>query len=362
MKINKGTKLTGLFQGTTDDLLKPFENSKQLPRAKRLAPMYVKFGKLFGIRADLAFAQMCHETGLLNFTGIAKPDWNNFCGLGVTGPSVVQKFLTEDHGVIAHYAHLAWYCFKDHVNSMCSNKFDPRHSDLHSRFNGDSTLGRLNKSWAPSETYTKKIIEFANIINGDITINNGNELEPESEPKPELLGDNKFDIIVQLGHVGRKKGATGTFREIEFTTKLGEAMELLLKGSGLKFRIMQADNWQKPEPNKTKIFFAIHGDGSTNKNARGFSCGYLLGTNQRFKDEMAISYKQLTGFQQRPDNYTVGLKNYYGYKHILADFYLVLEHGFLTSEIERGWLFANIDKIAKHHVEVIRRFLIDVKG
>lgn len=359
MKINKGTNLIGIFQGTISDLLKPFENSNQLLRAKRLAPMYIKFGKLFKIRADLAFAQgPCHETGLLQFTGIAKPDWNNFCGLGITGPGAVQKFLTEDFGVIAHYAHLAWYCYKNHINSMCSKKFDPRHFEgdgkVHPKFNGDTSVSRLGGSWAvPGEKYSEKIVYYANIINGDTTINNGNE-----EPEPD---NNKFDIIVQLGHVGRKKGATGAYREQEFNQKLGDCMEPLLKASGIRYRIMGADNWLKPEPNKTKIFFAIHYDGSTNKKARGFSCGYKVGTNQRFKDTMAISYKQLSGFQQRSDNYTTGLKNYYGWKHADADFYLLLEHGFGTNDIEREWMFANIDRIAKHHVDVIVKFLKEVE-
>ena len=374
MKITNKIAVTGSFNGTINDLLKPFENSKELPRAKRLAPMYIKFGRLFKIRADIAFAQMCHETGLLRFTGIARPDWNNFCGLGITGPGAVQKFKTEDLGVVAHYAHLAWYVYPDHINSMCSREFDPRHFETegkhHPKFNGNISIQRLAGSWAvPGDKYADKIVYYANIINSEITT----ELEPvsaivetpivseikSSSIVSELEKDDKLDLLVQMGHVGRKKGATGAFREIEFTQKLGNAMGLLLKGSGLKYRIMGADNWLKPEPNKAKIFMALHYDGSTNKNARGFSCGYKLGTNQRFKDTMAMSYKEFSGFNQRPDNYTIGLKNYYGYKHVDAMWYLVLEHGFGSNDIEREWMFANIDRIAKHHVEVIRRFLAD---
>ena len=395
MKITEKTSMIGIFNGTINDLLKPFENSNQLEWAKRLAPIYIKFGRLFRLRADLAFAQMCHETGLLKFTGIAKPDWHNFCGLGVTGPGAVQKFLTDDFGVVAHYAHLAWYYYPDHINSMCSKKFDPRHfGDIekpHPKYNGDTTLGRLNGSWAvPGKTYAKKIAYYANIING-----NKDKPEPESEPKPEPIREpirepkpapksyfdyskliaNRissikpkstiYDIIVQMGHVGRKKGATGAPGERDWTEKLGKAMKPLLKKSGLKFRIMGADNWLKKKPNKAKIFFSLHYDGSTNKNARGFSCGYPVGTNQRFKDAMAMSYKQFTEFNQRPDNYTKGLRNYYAWtltgrrkiQHVEANYYCLLEHFFGTNDIEHEWGFANIDKIAKHHVNLIVKFL-----
>ena len=107
---------------------------------------------------------------------------------------------------------------------------------------------------------------------------------------------------------------------------------------------------------------ALHYDGSKNKDANGYSCGYKPETNQLFKENMAISYGKLCGFKRRPDNYTTGLKKYYGYNHTKADFYLVLEHGFGTNKKERNWMFANIDNIAKHHTDFIVNFLKDLKA
>ena len=73
-------------------------------------------------------------------------------------------------GVIAHYMHLAWYVYPDHLDikdssgsRYCSEKYDPRHSSSHF-YNGSSMLGTLNTRWAPSWTYTSKIIQFANQI------------------------------------------------------------------------------------------------------------------------------------------------------------------------------------------------------
>jgi N-acetylmuramoyl-L-alanine amidase len=375
--ITEKTAITGHWKGTVEDLLRPFANGGDIIRAKRLAPMYIKFCEKFKIRADIAFAQMCHETGLLKFTGIARPEWNNFCGLGITGPGAKQTFKTEDLGVVAHCAHLAWYVFPDHVNSMCSKNFDPRHFEAagnhHPKYNGDVTLKRLAGSWAvPGDKYAQAIVKYANIINNFGTITD--ELEPISLPEPvspivetPANGETKFDVIVQMGHVGRIKGATGAYREKGFTQKLGNSMASLLELTKLNYRVMGADDWLPIEPNRAKIFFALHYDGSTNKDARGYSLGFKPGTDEAFKEKLAVSYGKLAIpniSHRRKDNYTQGLKLYYAWRddlkrkpHVVADWYALLEHGFGSNEIEREWMFKNIYNIAKHHVDLIVEFL-----
>ncbi len=167
--ITNSTNMVGYINVTVDQLVRIFEirGSSKVNWARRLAPLYIKWGKTFNIRADIAWAMMCHETGFLEFGGIAKPEWNNFCGLGVTGPDAVGcRFDSEELGVIAHYAHLAWYVYPSHINEYCSKTYDPRHSDSH-YFNGNSTIGTLNARWAPSSIYTDKILLFANRIYGN---------------------------------------------------------------------------------------------------------------------------------------------------------------------------------------------------
>ena len=163
--ITGGTNIIGYVPVSVDQLLKPFINrgSGQIDRARRLADLYIRWGQAFNIRADIAWAQMCHETGFLEFTGVAKADWNNFAGVGVTGPGVVVTFASEELGIIAHYAHLAWYVYPNHVNGYCSSTYDPRHIGAH-RFNGDSSINCLNGRWAPAGDYANKIIGFANQI------------------------------------------------------------------------------------------------------------------------------------------------------------------------------------------------------
>ena len=51
-------------------------------KVERLAAYYVKESAVEGINADIAFVQMCLETGFLRFGGLVTADMNNFCGLG----------------------------------------------------------------------------------------------------------------------------------------------------------------------------------------------------------------------------------------------------------------------------------------
>ncbi|MCL4416058.1 MAG: PKD domain-containing protein, partial [Actinobacteria bacterium] len=168
--ITNGTSVVGYYEVTVDQLVSIFVNrgSTKVEWARRLAPIYIQYGKMFNLRADIAWAQMVHETGFLEFTGDVKANQNNFVGLGATGGGVPgNSFATEELGIIAHYAHLAWYYYPNHINQYCSITYDPRHSGTtHWRYTGNTTIGFLNGRWAPGATYTDKILLFANQIYG----------------------------------------------------------------------------------------------------------------------------------------------------------------------------------------------------
>src|SRR5665811_1670299 len=113
-----------------------------------LAQLYVTWGNRFGIKADLAFAQMIHETNYLRYTGDVRPGQNNFAGIGATGGgNLGNSFVNAEAGVIAHYAHLAWYTFPNHVNEYCNSSWDPRHFGTTHR-NTARTLRDLGGTWA----------------------------------------------------------------------------------------------------------------------------------------------------------------------------------------------------------------------
>ncbi|HEY4662928.1 MAG TPA: PKD domain-containing protein [Candidatus Humimicrobiaceae bacterium] len=211
VSISNSTIVIGYKEATVEQLVKLFidRNSNKVERARRLAVLYIQYGKLFNIRADIAWAQMSHETGFLEFTGDVKPEQNNFCGMGAVGAGVPgNSFATEELGVIAHYAHLSWYYYQNHKNEYCNNQYDPRHfENTHNRYTGDTTLGFLNGRWAPGSTYTNKIVLFANevwqgtdIIEHTVTANAGQDLI--ADVGEELTFDASGSVISPLAEAG----------------------------------------------------------------------------------------------------------------------------------------------------------------
>jgi N-acetylmuramoyl-L-alanine amidase/PKD repeat protein len=194
--VTNDTNIIGYIEITTDDLVRIFEvrDSAQAEWARRLAPIYIEYGKLFNMRADIVWAQMIHETGFLEYTGDVAPEQNNFAGIGATGGGVPgNSFATEELGIIAQYAHLAWYYYPGHINEYCSSEYDPRHfGDTHTRYTGDTSLSHLNGRWAPGSTYTNKIIIYSNeIIDGLGTV--------ETPPEQTVTANAGDDSSVEVG-------------------------------------------------------------------------------------------------------------------------------------------------------------------
>ena len=147
---------------------------------EELAKLYVKYGKRFGIRADMAWAQMIHETGYGQYGGDVKPEQNNMVGIGATGGGVPgNSFATAELGVIAHYAHLAWYVYPDHVSDpYCvlveqpadgpiTTPGDPRHfvQSTGAVHKGNvRTVYDLSGKWAPGGTYGSAVQTVASRI------------------------------------------------------------------------------------------------------------------------------------------------------------------------------------------------------
>ena len=117
--------LNGRFLGDSTDLVRFFRektngnDGKFSVPLEQLAKMYVIYGKRFGIRADMAWAQMIHETGYGQYGGDVLPEQNNMAGIGATGGGVRgHSFATAELGVIAQYVHLAWYVSGSRLRSV----------------------------------------------------------------------------------------------------------------------------------------------------------------------------------------------------------------------------------------------------
>jgi hypothetical protein len=85
---------------------------------EKLADTYIKEAAIEGVNHDIAFVQMCLETGFLRFNGDVKASQNNFCGLGATGNGEPgMSFASIEDGVRAHIQHLKAYATTESLNN-----------------------------------------------------------------------------------------------------------------------------------------------------------------------------------------------------------------------------------------------------
>lgn len=118
-----------------------------------LAQIYIEESKQEGVNHDIAFAQMCHETGFLKYTGSVKPGQNNFCGLGATNEfESGDEFISVRIGIRAHIQHLKAYADqKEIMTELVDTRF---------RFikrGSAQTVQELTGKWAQDTQYNFKI-------------------------------------------------------------------------------------------------------------------------------------------------------------------------------------------------------------
>ncbi len=118
-----------------------------------LAKTYIQESNIEGVNHDIAFLQMCLETGFLKFDGAVDVRQNNFCGLGtVNHYTPGESFKTKQEGVQAHIQHLKGYASKDAlVGKLVDNRF---------RFikrGSAQFLNDLTGKWAADKQYGIKI-------------------------------------------------------------------------------------------------------------------------------------------------------------------------------------------------------------
>ncbi len=131
-----------------------YYNSKlDSKKVEKLAETYVQEAKKEGVNQDIAFIQMCLETGFLSYTGNVKASQNNFCGLGAVGNSNQgENFPDVQTGVRAHIQHLKAYGSKQDLHdALVDDRF---------RFvkrGCASTIYDLSGKWAADKEYSLKL-------------------------------------------------------------------------------------------------------------------------------------------------------------------------------------------------------------
>lgn len=127
-----------------------------LSRVKSLANDYVIEAQIEGINSDVAFVQMCLETGFLKFGNLVKAEWHNYCGLGaIDANNPGEKFKDQKTGVRAHIQHLQAYATTQDVK-LNQPLVDPRYSWVHKAKFAQSVFD-LAGTWATDVNYGNKL-------------------------------------------------------------------------------------------------------------------------------------------------------------------------------------------------------------
>ena len=122
----------------------------------QFAQYYIEEAAAEGINSDVAFAQMCLETGFLRFGGLVQPEFHNYCGLGAMDaehPGV--QFPDEQTGIRAHIQHLQAYATTEDVK-LVKELVDPRYNWVH-KTKYIETIYQLAGTWAMDPQYGQKL-------------------------------------------------------------------------------------------------------------------------------------------------------------------------------------------------------------
>jgi len=121
--------------------------------ATRIAEIYMEEANVEGVNYDIAFSQMCLETGFLHFGGAVLPRQNNFAGLGVLD-NKTRGFSFRDIrlGIRAHIQHLKAYASR---KKLYYKLVDPRFRFV--KRGSIKKVDDLSGKWAADKRYGKKI-------------------------------------------------------------------------------------------------------------------------------------------------------------------------------------------------------------
>jgi N-acetylmuramoyl-L-alanine amidase len=151
-----------------------------------------------------------------------------------------------------------------------------------------------------------------------------------------------YDVVIQPGHYGRQTGTVGTsgvlVSERALVAHIAREVAAGLSNSGLKVLLVPADG--VPNGIKTKVFLAIHADGSVNQCKIGPSLAYSPGTSPHSMHAIGFALSRAFGYDYEnfmKDNYTAAEAKYYMFEKMNTSIMEgLLEVGELTcADIEK---------------------------
>lgn len=145
-----------------------------------IARVYIEESQKEGVNHDIAFCQMCLETGYLQFGGSVSPSQNNFAGLGATSGDISGAIFPDVRtGVKAHIQHLKAYASTESI--VATPIVDPR---FHLVKRGiASVVEKLSGYWAVDLQYGTKILTLLKRLYG-ISQEDSDSVVPFPEERP----------------------------------------------------------------------------------------------------------------------------------------------------------------------------------
>ena len=153
-------------------------------------------------------------------------------------------------------------------------------------------------------------------------------------------------VVVQAGHEGRTTGNTGAesklYKEEKWNILVANEVAQKLRSWDIDVKRVPA----RVQFTRAKIAVSIHFDGATRPCASGASIGYPSKNSYDFAQRWKKLYQNYFPYRWHKDNFTPNLKNYYAYKWIRAEKFLLLELGEITCDRQTAWLKPRLKKIA----------------
>lgn len=153
-------------------------------------------------------------------------------------------------------------------------------------------------------------------------------------------------VVVQAGHEGRITGNTGAesklYREEAWNILVADEVARQLRAWDIDVKRMPS----RVKFTRAKIAVSIHFDGATKPCASGASIGYPSDDSYDFAQKWKSLYGSYYPYKWHEDNFTDNLKNYYAYKWIRAEKFLILELGEITCDKQTAWLKPRLKKVA----------------
>jgi len=153
-------------------------------------------------------------------------------------------------------------------------------------------------------------------------------------------------VVIQAGHEGRTTGSTGAeskdYREEAWNILVADEVAKKLRSWDIDVMRMPA----KVSFTRAKIAISIHFDGASTPCASGASIGYPSDDSYAFAQRWKKLYANYFPYKWHKDNFTDNLKNYYAYRWIRAEKFLLLELGEITCDKQTAWLKPRLKKVA----------------